>query len=95
MIDLTNFSHEALRRNSKPLHFSAVIDSGDIVAHDDRTHLAVTWRKRSNDFTLWAYGSGQFVKAGTFSSPSTPDRTRTAQAVAKKTLKQARKELGA
>lgn len=93
MNPVSHLTDEALRRNAKPLHFSAVIDSGDIVAHDDSTHLAVTWRKKTNDFTLWAYGTGQFVKAGKFQAPKKPDRTRTAEAVAKKTLKSLRKEL--
>jgi len=93
-MNTSHLAHHAIAEAAKPLHFTEVLNSGDIVASDDRTHLAVTWKKRTPDFTVWAYGSGQFVKAGTFKAPAKPDRTRAAEAIAKRTLKNARKELG-
>lgn len=93
-MDLRNLNADRLRTNAQPVHFSDVLNSGDIVANDDHTSLAVTWKRGTPTFNVWAYGSGQFVKAGNFATEQKPDRTRTAVAVARRHLKAVRKDLG-
>lgn len=92
MNNVSHLSAQALN-SKKPVHFTKVLASGEIVAADDSIHMAITWKKKTNDFTLWAYGSGQFVKVNSFQSPAKPDRTRTAVSVAKRQLKGMKKGL--
>lgn len=91
-MNLSHLTDQAMKRVT-PVHFTKVLDSGDIVAADDTINMAITWKKQSNDFTLWSYKTGQFVKVNAFQSESKPDRTRTAVSVAKKQLKSLKKGL--
>jgi hypothetical protein len=71
-----------------------VLAKGDIIAHDDVIGVAVTYSKKSG-FNKWRYfPNGEFFHAGRFRADREIDRTRTAVAVAKKKLKQLRKESG-
>lgn len=92
MQETKHLTDQAMKQRGQKYHFTEVLNSGDIIAHDDTLGWAITWKKRSTGFNVWSYGSGNFVKVNYFQTMEKPDRTRTAVAIAKRHLKDARKE---